>query len=585
MKRILPSFLAILTTLFVLGCGDSDNFVFTNTNNVNPGVPGVPTQLAFVQNPAQTTTPFVTDPIVEVRDAFGNRVAGATNTITVSLVNPGTAVLNGVTTRDAVDGQAAFTGLSVSEQGTFTLTCESQGLASATSPSFTVDPPQGLALYSLATPRGTMGNSPSQLIQLDATTGEYAGTLGFLEVGGYTFHELECLPDGTVYAIGDSGPVTNLIQVNMSDPTASTDLGVITGTDFVISLAYDSTDQVLYAIAEDGMGISLFTIDPATRVATQAPNSLNGNFGLGLAYDETTDTLFYSDSDNLYSIDPTTGIDTQVGLGTVGIAGNFGMRGIRGLDYNPTTNELFGVSRGGAVGGAGSLAGTINTSNGTSVETGFSPQSNGLTFCENATVPAATPARQTGYGVSSITQAFEDISGTGSALGLGDNDSSTEAIGFTFNFNGSDFTNVVVDSNGYVSFTGSSNENVPRLLPTGTLQNNTLCLLWDDLDPSLLGEVYVQTLGSAPNRRLVIQYDNVKHNLSTLGITAEIILYEGTNIVEFHYSDVSFNEVDKDNGLSALVGIQTDDTHADVWSAFQGILTDTTAIRFSPPAP
>jgi hypothetical protein len=585
MRQIMPVLLTVLT-FFCWGCGSSDNFVFTNTGPVA----GVPTQLAFVQNPAQTTnTDFSTPPIVEVQDAFGNRVPGATNTITVSLVNPGTAVLNGQTTRDAVDGRATFTGLSVSEVGTFTLTCTAQGLASANSASFTVTP--NLALYALAQVSGNMGMNPTQLIQLDPSTGEYSGTLGFIAAPGVaTFQDLECLPDGTLYAVGaDATDDSQLVQVNLSNPSASTVLGEITGVDFIYSLAYDSNNQILYGIAEPtGGGIStLCTINTTTFVATPTPMDLGpavpDSEGLGLAFDDNTSTLYHTDSDSLFTVDTTTGVATEIGGGsTIGLAVD---KGIRGLDFNPTTHQLFGISRGeSGVSSNISFAGTINTNNGSSVTTGNAPPISGLTFCANSTIPAAGPARQTGYTVSGITQAFEDISGTGTPLNYSDDDSSLESIGFTFNFNGTDYTNIDINSNGTASFNGSSSRYESELLASDLIPGETLCLFWDDLDPGAGGDVFIETLGTAPNRRFVIQWAQVAHNAlgGPEGIDAEIILYEGTNVIEFHYADVTFGDAEFDNGKNAVVGIQTSTTTSDIWSIFEAVLTNTTAIRFTP---
>ena len=591
MKRHITAILAAFALLLV-GCGNSENFVFTNTNgnvNPNPTQPGVATQLAFVQNPAQTTnTDFSTPPIVEVQDAFGNRVPGATNTITVSLVNPGTATLNGQTTRDAVDGQAVFTGLSVDQEGTFTLTCSSPGLTGDNSATFTVTP--SLALYALAQIPGNNGANPIQLIQLNPTTGEYVGTLGFPDsTNTTTLQDLECLPNGTLYAVGaDASDDSYLVEVNLSNPAASTELGEITGVDFIYSLAYDSNNDILYGIAEPiGGGLStLCTIDTTTFVATPAPNDLGAavpdDSGLGLAFDDSTSTLFHTDSDSLFIVDTTTGVATEVGGGaTIGLAG---ATGIRGLDFNPTTNQLFGASRGfSGYSGNLSFSGTINTTTGSSITTGFTPAVSGLTFCENSGVFTAGPARQTGYTVSAITQAFEDITATGTALGFTDDDNSNQAIGFTFNFNGTDYTNIDINSNGTASFNGSSSDFEAELLPSDFIPGETLCVFWDDLDPSQGGDVFVETLGTAPNRRFVIQWAQVFHNSTAAnGIDAEIILYEGTNVVEFHYADVIFGDAEFDNGKSASVGIQTSVSTGDVWSVFQAVLTDTTAIRFTP---
>lgn len=593
MRKLLPRFLALLSIFFVYGCGNSENFVFTNTNN-GP-FPGVPAQLAFVQNPAQTTdTDFSTPPVVEVQDAFGDRVPGATNTITVSLVNPGPTTLNGQTTRDAVDGQAVFTGLSVDMPGTYTLTCSAPNLQGDESATFTVTP--RLGLFSLSKVQGAGMGGSTQLIQLNPETGEYSGSLGFLESPGtVAFVDLECLPDGTVYAAGfDGSGNSDLVLVNMNDPSNSTKVFDITGADNLFSLAYDANNQIMYAIGEetDMADEGLYTLDLSTGVATAAPNTLGNprEGGYGLAFDDSTNTLFFTDGDSLYTIDTTTGIATVVAGGdTIGIGGSTGRDAIRGLDFNPNTNQLFGVSRGGAVEdtGAASKAGIINTSTGTSTQTGFSPHCSGLAFCQDPAVTAG-PARQTGYIVSAITQAFEDISTTGAALGLSDDGESDQALGFTFNFDGTDYTEIEINDNGYASFVDTSGNTFPELLPTTELDDDTLLVFWDNLDgadPTPNGDIYVETLGTAPNQRFVVQW-NINHNAGFAGtINCQLVLYEGTNVIEYHYDDVTFGNDMHDAGQGAVVGIQTNSTTADIWSIFQPVITNTTAIRFTPPTP
>ncbi|HKS04737.1 MAG TPA: Ig-like domain-containing protein [Gemmatimonadaceae bacterium] len=55
---------------------------------------------------------------VELTRSNGDVASGATNQVTLTLLNPGTAVLNGTTTVDAIDGVATFTGLSINQSGT-----------------------------------------------------------------------------------------------------------------------------------------------------------------------------------------------------------------------------------------------------------------------------------------------------------------------------------------------------------------------------------------------------------------------------------------------------------------------------------
>ena len=79
--------------------------------------PGAPAAMAITTQPAGATSNafFTTQPVLEVQDAFGNRLDGATDEITVTLVH-GDGVLasgTGAFSVNAVDGVATFAGLHV----------------------------------------------------------------------------------------------------------------------------------------------------------------------------------------------------------------------------------------------------------------------------------------------------------------------------------------------------------------------------------------------------------------------------------------------------------------------------------------
>jgi alpha-tubulin suppressor-like RCC1 family protein len=116
-------------------CGD-------HTGPPPPPPPPQPTQLAFVVQPGQTLRDSVIAPsiTVEVRDASGSRIPGATNTVTVSLgANPGGATLVGTASVAAVDGIATFANLHLSERGRgYTLVASGGSLGSDTSPAFSI---------------------------------------------------------------------------------------------------------------------------------------------------------------------------------------------------------------------------------------------------------------------------------------------------------------------------------------------------------------------------------------------------------------------------------------------------------------
>jgi hypothetical protein len=86
----------------------------TATVTVNPGAAAA---IALITEPAGAVSNafFVTQPVVEIRDGFGNRLTTATDPVSVSLAY-GDGVLasgTGTFTVNAVDGRATFSGLHV----------------------------------------------------------------------------------------------------------------------------------------------------------------------------------------------------------------------------------------------------------------------------------------------------------------------------------------------------------------------------------------------------------------------------------------------------------------------------------------
>lgn len=108
---------------------------------VGPATP-VATQLAFTVPPAELRRldAFAAAPAVEIRDAAGARLGSSTANVTLTLAGGTTgATLRGTTTVAAVNGVATFPGLSIDSAGAgYTLVASSNGLTSATSPTFTV---------------------------------------------------------------------------------------------------------------------------------------------------------------------------------------------------------------------------------------------------------------------------------------------------------------------------------------------------------------------------------------------------------------------------------------------------------------
>jgi subtilisin family serine protease len=162
-----------------------------------------------------------------------------------------------------------------------------------------------------------------------------------------------------------------------------------------------------------------------------------------------------------------------------------------------------------------------------------------------------------------------DISTSGTRLSLTDDSYAFPiSLPFNFNFYGTDYSQVAVSSNGAIYF-----QNVPLSysnLPIPTNSSSTpqmfIAVYWDDLNPSSGGAVYYQILGSEPDRKFIVQWQQVPHYGSTSDwVTAQVILLEGSNSILAQYLDPS-NEA----GSGATTGIQGDPSPGVNWGLQYG---------------
>ncbi|MBL4624877.1 MAG: hypothetical protein JKY42_07035, partial [Flavobacteriales bacterium] len=180
---------------------------------------------------------------------------------------------------------------------------------------------------------------------------------------------------------------------------------------------------------------------------------------------------------------------------------------------------------------------------------------------------AATPGNYDiiyDYSVSSVptysinqSGTFAPLAGTGSVINLSDDEVSANLpIGFSFDFFGVSYTDFFISSNGFISFQddGSgccSGQNVPD----AGVPNNLIAFAWTDLDPQsgAAGDFDYLTLGIAPNRILVVNCNAVEHIGGASTVTAQVLLYEATGIIEIHTTDMP-----NDGGLITM-GIENSD--------------------------
>lgn len=183
------------------------------------------------------------------------------------------------------------------------------------------------------------------------------------------------------------------------------------------------------------------------------------------------------------------------------------------------------------------------------------------------------------YTVSDPGYNWEDISGSGTSVSLSDDDYLMIPIGFTFNFYGNDYTDVFIGSNGYLSFgAGYTVYWTDDGMPNALAPNNMIAGWFGDLYPPV-GTIHYETLGVAPNRRLIVQYTNVGHCCSAAYLsTFEFKLYENGDSIEVHYMSTTI----QDSLQEHFVGVENaDGSSAVVWYSNTLALPPGSAVRFS----
>ena len=143
-----------------------------------------------------------------------------------------------------------------------------------------------------------------------------------------------------------------------------------------------------------------------------------------------------------------------------------------------------------------------------------------------------------GYNFAAGSAAIEDISDTGTNLGLTDDSNALAPLGFAFNFYGVSYTDCFVGSNGLIGFGAGSNVFGNGAIPSAALPNNMLYVYWDDLNPGAGGQVQTETRGTAgTDLRFIAQWTNVPQFGFADANTFQCIIWENGS-VEYRYQTV-----------------------------------------------
>lgn len=130
---------------------------------------------------------------------------------------------------------------------------------------------------------------------------------------------------------------------------------------------------------------------------------------------------------------------------------------------------------------------------------------------------------------------------------------------FTFRFYGNTFNSINISTNGWIGM-GSTNSTTTGLdvtLPDAAAPNNVIHAITADLTFGGVGNIASLeyfTSGSAPNRVFVINYGNVKFFTGSGTANVQVMLYEGSNIIEIHTDDCDNTAARKSQGVENATG-------------------------------
>ena len=158
-------------------------------------------------------------------------------------------------------------------------------------------------------------------------------------------------------------------------------------------------------------------------------------------------------------------------------------------------------------------------------------------------------------------------------------------IGFSFTFFGNAYTAFNISTNGFLGFGSGLHPGccAGGNIPSDDGINNIIAAAWTDLDTRSGGTVSYETRGRAPNRFLVVSYSSVPWypEIGTNRVTTQIILYEGTNVIEIHTANQSSGHT-YTQGVEDASGTQASFLPGRVSSNY-GLTND--GVRFTTTAP
>jgi hypothetical protein len=139
------------------------------------------------------------------------------------------------------------------------------------------------------------------------------------------------------------------------------------------------------------------------------------------------------------------------------------------------------------------------------------------------------------YVFSKSSGNFSPVTSSSNIVSGDDVISTSQLIGFTFNYAGVNYTSYKVSTNGFINLGGNLNSSLATNQLNSTSNHPIIAPLWDDLTSTVVAEV----MGTPGNQVLTVEWRDVKwrYNAANAGFTFQAKLYEADGKIEFVYGD------------------------------------------------
>ena len=189
---------------------------------------------------------------------------------------------------------------------------------------------------------------------------------------------------------------------------------------------------------------------------------------------------------------------------------------------------------------------------------------------------------------SPLGNSFNDISNTGTALGLGSNGSQNVNIGFDFEFFGVTYSDLYVGADGIITFGQAVTENTNQNLAdeNGIDGAPGIAAFWDNFAAgnNRSDDIYFEVQGSPGSREFIVQWNEIVPVGSDsrepgADITYQVVLSEGSQTFEIRYLDTD-TVPNRNDGGNATIGVTDGGSNFEQYSFNTEMITSNTTLTF-----